>query len=53
MLAREPAAERKFAELYVRSETAIGAEGATGLKLGGGRARTGAATAAMSALPRP
>ena len=53
MLSREPAAERKFSELYVRSETAIGAEGATGLKLGGGRARTGAATAAISTLPRP
>ena len=30
MLSSEPAAERKFDELYVRSETAIGAEGATG-----------------------
>ena len=53
MLSSEPTAERKFSELYVRSETAIGAEGATGLKLGGGRARTGAATAAISTLPRP
>ena len=30
MLAREPAAERKFNELYVRSETGLGAEGGTG-----------------------
>ena len=31
MLAREPAAERKFSELYVRSETGLGAEGGPGL----------------------
>jgi cation/acetate symporter len=53
MLAREPAAERKFSELYVRSETGLGAEVATGVGLNGGRARAGAATAAMSVLPKP
>ena len=53
MLAREPAAERKFNELYVRSETGLGAEVATGVGLNGGRARAGAATAAMSVLPKP
>ena len=31
MLSREPAAEAKFDELYVRSETGLGAEVATGL----------------------
>ncbi len=53
MLAREPAAERMFDELYVRSETGLGAEGGPGLSVNGGGPRTGVATAAMSALPRP
>jgi len=35
MLAREPAAERMFDELYVRSETGLGAELGTGLTLTG------------------
>ena len=35
MLAREPAAERMFDELYVRSETGLGAEVGTGLTLTG------------------
>jgi len=51
MLSREPAAERMFDELYVRSETGLGAEVATGLAAG--RPRTGAAaTAAVSVLPK-
>ena len=43
MLAREPSAEAKFDELYVRSETGLGAETATGLTLtgGGGQAARG------------
>ena len=36
MLTSEPAAEGKFDELYVRSETGLGAEVATGLTLTGG-----------------
>jgi len=32
VLTSEPAAERKFDELYVRSETGLGAEVATGLR---------------------
>ena len=39
MLSSEPAAERSFDELYVRSETGLGAEVATGLTLTGGRRR--------------
>jgi cation/acetate symporter len=35
MMAREPAAERMFDELYVRSETGLGAEVGTGLTLTG------------------
>ena len=35
MLAREPEAERMFDELYVRSETGLGAEVGTGLTLTG------------------
>src|ERR687894_2280157 len=37
MLAREPAAEARFDELYVRSETGLGAEVGTGLTLTGRR----------------
>jgi cation/acetate symporter len=53
MLAREPAAEAKFPELHVRSETGLGAEAATGLKLtgGGGRPRR-AAAATTTMIPR-
>jgi cation/acetate symporter len=50
MLRREPAAERMFDELYVRSETGLGAEVATGLA--GAPPRAGAATAAISVLPK-
>jgi len=54
MLAREPAAEAKFNELKVRSETGLGAEVATGTTLAGtggaGRRRAAAATATM--VPR-
>ena len=51
MLAREPAAEAKFDELYVRSETGLGAEVATGLTLTGGSGRPRTA-AAMTTIPR-
>ena len=47
MLAREPEAERRFDELYVRSETGLGAEVGTGLTLTGRgerRARAGRRT---------
>ena len=53
VLSREPTAERMFDELYVRSQTGLGAEVATGISISGGRARTGAATAAMSVVPKP
>ena len=45
------AAEAKFDELYVRSETGLGAEHATGLTGGGGRRRT-AVAAATATIPR-
>ena len=53
MLARERTAEAKFDELYVRSETGLGAEAATGLTLtgGSGRPRT-AAAATTTFIPR-
>ena len=51
MLAREPAAEAKFDELYVRSETGLGAEAATGLTLTG--RSTGARTAAATTTLPP
>jgi hypothetical protein len=35
MLSREPSAEAKFDELFVRSETGLGAELGTGLTLTG------------------
>ena len=38
MLAREKATDRSYDELYVRSETGLGAEGGTGLTLTGGGA---------------
>jgi cation/acetate symporter len=52
MLAREPAAEAKFDELYVRSETGLGAEVATGLTLTGGGGRRRAAAVATTTIPR-
>jgi cation/acetate symporter len=54
MLTTEPRAVRMFDELYVRSETGLGAEGGTGLTLTGRRegARTAAATATMT-MPHP
>src|SRR5215208_6213850 len=54
MLVREPSAEAKFAELYVRSETGLGAETGTGLTLTGrrGGART-AAAATTTTMPHP
>ena len=45
--------DRSFDELYVRSETGLGAEAGTGLTLTGGRARTRRPTAATTTLPRP
>jgi cation/acetate symporter len=48
VLSREAQAQRSFDELYVRSETGLGAEAATGLKLtggGGGRPRKAVAAA--------
>jgi cation/acetate symporter len=54
VLTRETLAERTFDELYVRSETGLGAEVGTGLTLTGrrGAART-AATAATTTIPHP
>jgi cation/acetate symporter len=56
MLAREPAAEAKFEELKVRSETGLAAEPATGTTLTGGGSGTGrrraAAAAATTMVPR-
>jgi cation/acetate symporter len=53
VLSPEERAERSFDELYVRSETGLGAEAGTGLTLTG--RRTGARTAATvtSTLPHP
>ncbi|MGH2762620.1 MAG: solute symporter family protein [Thermoleophilaceae bacterium] len=54
VLTREAKAERTFDELYVRSETGLGAEVGTGLTLTGrgARAKT-AATAATTTIPHP
>jgi cation/acetate symporter len=54
VLTREERAERSFDELYVRSETGLGAETGTGLTLTGrrGAPRT-AATAATTTIPHP
>jgi cation/acetate symporter len=53
VLTSEPSAVAKFDELYVRSETGLGAEGGTGLTLTGrrGGARTAAAATTMT-IPR-
>jgi cation/acetate symporter len=53
VLSSEPEAARSFDELYVRSETGLGAEAATGLTLTGRRTGTGRAVAATSTIPRP
>jgi cation/acetate symporter len=54
VLTREETAERSFDELWVRSETGLGAEAGTGLTLTGrrGAPRT-AATAATTTIPHP
>ena len=52
MLTTEPAAAAKFDELYVRSETGLGAEVATGLTLTGGGGRRRTAAAATTTIPR-
>jgi cation/acetate symporter len=49
MLSRETKAERSFDELFVRSETGLGAETATGLTLTGRRGAAGRAAAASPA----
>jgi cation/acetate symporter len=51
MLAREPSAEGKFDELYVRSETGIGAEVGTGLTLTGRGEGRRTAAAATTTIP--
>jgi cation/acetate symporter len=55
VLTREEIAERSFDELYVRSETGLGAEVGTGLTLTGrrGAAPRTAATAATTTIPHP
>jgi cation/acetate symporter len=53
MVAREHAAEARFRELHVRSETGLGAETGTGLTLTGRRAGGRRAVAATTTLPHP
>jgi cation/acetate symporter len=53
VLAREPAAEARFPELYVRSETGLGAEVGTGLTLTGRAAPGRRAAAATTTIPHP
>ena len=53
VLSSEPATARAFDELYVRSETGLGAETGTGLTLTGRRTGTRTAAAATSTLPHP
>ena len=56
MLARDKATDRSFDELYVRSETGLGAEGGTGLTLtggGAGRGRAKQTAGATATLPHP
>jgi cation/acetate symporter len=53
MLSSEKKAVRSFDELYVRSETGLGAEAGTGLTLTGRRTGAGRATAATSTIPHP
>jgi cation/acetate symporter len=53
VLSREEMAERSFDELWVRSETGLGAEGGTGMTLTGRKTGTRAAAAATTTLPHP
>ncbi len=56
MLARDKATDRSFDELYVRSETGLGAEGGTGLTLtgpGAGKRRAKQTAGATATLPHP
>jgi cation/acetate symporter len=53
MLSREVRAERMFDELYVRSETGLGAEAGTGLTLTGRRAGARTAAATTMTMPHP
>ena len=53
MLSRERKAERTFDELFVRSETGLGAEAGTGLTLTGRNGRRRAASAAMTTHLHP
>jgi len=53
MLSRETKAARSFDELYVRSETGLGAEAGTGLTLTGRRTGARRAAAVTSTIPHP
>jgi cation/acetate symporter len=53
VLSREETLERSFDELWVRSQTGLGAETGTGLTLTGRRTGTRTAAAATSTLPHP
>jgi cation/acetate symporter len=53
MLSREETAERSFDELYVRSETGLGAEEGTGLTLTGRGAAPRETAGATATLPHP
>jgi cation/acetate symporter len=53
VLTRETKALRSFDELYVRSETGLGAEAGTGLTLTGRRTGAQRAAAATSTIPHP
>jgi cation/acetate symporter len=52
VLSTERVAERSFDELYVRSETGLGAEAGTGLTLTGRRTGAARAAATTSTIPR-
>jgi cation/acetate symporter len=52
VLSREEVAERSFDELYVRSETGLGAEGGTGLTLTGRAPKARETAGATATLPR-
>jgi cation/acetate symporter len=53
VLTKETKALRSFDELYVRSETGLGAEAGTGLTLTGRRTGARSAAAATSTIPHP
>jgi cation/acetate symporter len=53
VLSREAMAERSFDELYVRSQTGLGAAAGTGLTLTGRRTGARTAAATTSTLPHP